>query len=157
MWPKYLGMLAKLDTARVGRGDGTWINKCCLMCRDPSELESQQFLSQFFDLTVFCRRYDPEDNTAGGAAGEKKSDGGGREGGWEKEVTFLSAIKRDGRWAGPPRYFLYVAKSHSVQHIRCRPLEEKILQLINPHSRLRRSWSGQTVLAEGCEEEQEWQ
>ena len=84
------------------------------MCRDPSELESQQFLSQFFDLTVFCRRYDPEDNTAGGAAGEKKSDGGGREGGWEKEVTFLSAIKRDGRGSGPPRYFLDVAKSHSV-------------------------------------------
>ena len=90
------------------------------MCRDPSELESQQFLSQFFDLTGFCRRYDPEDNTAGGAAGEKKSDGGGREGGWEKEVTFLSAIKRDGRArVRPAKIFslrdrLPFPKSHSV-------------------------------------------
>ena len=105
MWPKYLGMLAKLDTARVGRGEGTWINKCCLMCRDPSELESQQFLSQFFDLTVFCRRYDPEDNTAGGAAGEKKSDGGGREGGWGKRGDFFVCYQKGWGMGRPAKIF----------------------------------------------------
>ena len=64
----------------------------------------------------------PEDNTAGGAAGKKESDGGGREGARRmgKRGDFLSAIKRDGR-AGvrPAKIFslrdrLLFPKSHSV-------------------------------------------
>ena len=122
MWPKYLGMLAKLDTARVGRGEETWINKCCLMCRDPSELESQQFLSQFFDLTVFLPaiRSSIQKITQQAEQRERRramGEGGKEQGGWEKEVTFCLLSKgMGGRGSGPPRYFLYVTDFFFQNH-----------------------------------------